>query len=798
MNYYSGRVHSVIFENEAKAFYILKMVLDASAASDKTEEKKEPDFGDMASEGVVTVRGDIPGMSVGVGSWFGFEGKWDNHPQYGRQLRILRAPVMKKDWDADTCEKILVSQGVGPAIAAKLRAAYGEDLATALTDAEKIEAIPGLTKFTALHIHSRWQAARAHFRALDFLNDLNLPQGRIRQIWGRFGDKAQEVLSVNPWALVQIDGVTFNDADGVAIRLGLDTSPTNHSRIEGAVLYSCRSGRGFGHLYSATGEMLSGVKSIDSQFQDRDIARAIKTLADADLLIVDRFVREGLTAIYDPWSYKIEHDAAEILLERAANAKMKPEIEAIYIRALLGESEVASTLLEAVNLALERFGASGSISLSAEQANGVRNAVCQPVSIISGLPGTGKTTSLRMAVTLLQEAGIPFLVVAPTGIAAKRVASVTGAPAATIHRAFKSAGISSSSRDSTYAGIVGDSEGGLSGTDGAAEEWGYSIDNPHPAEVVIVDESSMVDQHLLYRILTCTRQDARLVFVGDAAQLPSVGPGNVLRDLIASKLFPTVALTEIFRQSDTSPIIHAAHSIHRGEVPEAPRGTDFALMEMRDEDQVAELIVKAAEKLFAASQVASRSGLAPTTFQVLSPRHSGPVGVTTLNSRLRELLNPKQPSLREMKIGSEIIREDDRIMVVRNDYKLSVFNGDVGKVVTIDRKAKEVEIKIHGPPVLHIKVPFAKVPLILRLAYAITVHKSQGQEYDVIIMPVVDSFAHQLQRNLLYTAVTRAKKKVVLAGTRTALIRAVNNERESARNTLLCDRLLAGAHGDEG
>jgi len=772
MNYFSGRVHSVVFKNEAKAFYILRLVLDDEIVAEN------PDT--AVSGGLVTVRGDVPGLPIETGTWFGFDGKWDDHPQYGRQIRIVRAPVMKKDWDADTCEKILISQNVGPAIAAKLKAHFGETMAQALLDPEKIEEVPGMTKFTALHVLHRWKAARAHFLALEFLNDLGLPQGRVRQIWATFGDEAQEILSVNPWALVQIDGVTFRDADAVAARLRLDTSAKNPARVEGAVLHACRSGRGFGHLFSSSGDMLYVVRDIDPEFSDRDVAQAVKSLSDRKLLVVDRTVQPGVVAIYDPWSQRIEQTSAELLIERVKTATIPPDVEAAYVSALLGEGETARNLKDAVLLSLKRLSSSGATSLSDDQARGVVHAITEPVSIISGLPGTGKTTSLRVAVTILQEAGIPFLIVAPTGIAAKRAASVTGAPASTIHRAFGSQGDNDNSRESTYAGIVGDSDG-MTGADGSAETWGFSPDNPHPAEVVIVDESSMVDQHLVYRILTCTRKDARLVFVGDAAQLPSVGPGNVLRDLIASCLFPTVALTDIFRQADTSPIVFAAHAIHRGDVPEAPIGSDFALIEVADDSKVADLIVKSAEKLFGLRR----------NFQVLSPRHSGPVGVTTLNTRLRELLNPKQPALNEMRIGSEILREDDRIMVVRNDYKLNVFNGDVGKVSSIDRKNQEVQIKIHGPPVIQIQVPFSKVPSLLRLAYAVTVHKSQGQEYDIILMPVVTSFSHQLQRNLLYTAVTRARKRVLMIGTRAALIRAVGNERESARNTLFKQRLLA-------
>lgn len=773
MTFFSGRVHSVVFENDAKAFYILRMVLDESSIAEN------PDL----IGGSVTVRGDIPGLTVGVGTWFGFEAVWDNHPQYGRQLRIIRAPIVRGGWDAETVEKVIVSNGVGASVATKLRHHFGEDLGKALDDPKKIADVPGITEFVALHVHHRWQAARAHFQAVEFLNDLGLPQGRIRQVWAMFGDKAQEILAGNPWALVQIDGITFRDADAVAMRMGLDASASNPSRVDGAVLYACRSGRGFGHLFSSSADLLASVRAIDPQFADKDIAHSVKRLAGDKLLVVDRSV-QSVTAIYDPWSYKIEVDASNLIIERLNTARIPAEKEAVYVRTLLGEGETAASLHEAVTSSLKRLRDAGSLSLSEHQTRGVINSLIEPVSIISGLPGTGKTTSLRVAVTLLQEAGIPFLIVAPTGIAAKRVSSVTGAPASTIHRAFKAQGDTENEREATYTGIVGDSDG-LLGPDGSAEVWGCSSANPHPAEVVIVDEASMVDQHLLYRLLTCTRKDARLVFVGDAAQLPSVGPGNVLRDLIACGLFPTVALTEIFRQADTSPIVHAAHAIHRGDVPDAPVGSEFSLIEVAGESQVAEIVVNLATKLYEKRR----------NFQVLSPRHSGPVGVTTLNARLRELLNPKQPSLHEMGVGGDVLREDDRIMVVKNDYKLNVFNGDVGKIAKIDRKAKEVEIKIHGPPIMHVRVPFGKVHALLRLAYAITVHKSQGQEYDVIVLPVVDSFRHQLQRNLLYTAVTRARKRVVLVGTRNALRLAVLNDRESDRNTLFRQRILAATIG---
>lgn len=765
-SYFSGRVHSVVFENESEAFYILRVVLDQECITS-----------DLSS-GTITLRGEIPGLQISVGLWFGFEGVWEDHPNHGRQVKVTRAPVLKDGWDKDTCAKILLSHGIGPSIVTSIKDHFGERMGNALLDLDEISKVPGMTDFLAGHIRDKWATARSHYLTLGFLSDLGLPQGKIRQVWSIFGDEAKEVLSKNPWALVQISGITFNDADTVATRLGLECSHKNPLRVEGAVLYASREGRGFGHLYSRTGELFQAVRDIDPFVTEKDIASAIKSLVSQKSLVVEREPSSGITAVYDPWLHKVESEAASMLMERFQNAKIKSDSSIRYAKALV--SEDSCSLREAVLKTLARNSAAGGMTLSPKQTEGVLNAVVEPISVITGLPGSGKTSSLRTAVAIMQEAGMSLLLVAPTGIAAKRLASVTGLNASTIHRAFRSRGASrDQGREATYSGVVGESLT-LSGSDGSDEVWGFSPGDPHPAEVVIIDESSMVDQHLLFRILHCTRSDARLVFVGDAAQLPSVGPGNVLRDLLASKLFPTVTLTEVFRQAETSPIIRAAHDVHAGRVPEAPVGTDFSLIHLTDEAQVASTIVTMATRLFE-----KRSN-----FQVLSPRHSGTIGVTALNTRLREAINPKQPTLQEIKLGSEVLREDDRVMVVKNDYTLGIYNGDVGKVASIDRKAKEIEVKIHGPPVLHVRIPFKSAGNLLRLAYAITAHRSQGQEYDVILLPLLPSFGLQLQRNLFYTAITRARKKVVLVGSAEAMAMAVANDKEGDRNTLFLHRLL--------
>lgn len=764
VSHYSGRVHTVFFADEEKAFYILRMTLDAEYQS-----------GGLTT---VTVKGEVPGLKIGIGTWFGWEAVGVEDPVYGPQQKVVRAPVIQGEWTPEIAGRILLGQGVGASLVEKLRNHLGEDMVAALNDAERVRTVPGFTRNTAEHVSGRWAVARAHYRALEFLGDLGLPQGRIKQVWQLFGDKAQEVLSTNPWALVQMDGVTFADADAVAERLSLPCAPNNPLRVRGAVLQASNAGRGYGHLYSSTGDLLEAVRTCDPLMADGDIARALKGLADEGLLVLDRNTQPGTVAVYDPWSHKLEAESARLLVERRTTAALSEQARARYIKAL-GDDGSELSLGEAVTMALARVSAASGLTLATLQEQGVVNALTEPVSVLTGLPGTGKTTALRAVILLLQEAGVQALILAPTGIAAKRVSSVTGAPASTIHRAFQAKGIEGGKRAATYSGVTGASDKG-SDADGSDEVWGYSEGRPHPAEIVIVDESSMVDQHVLYRILTCTRKDARLVFVGDAAQLPSVGPGNVLKSLVGSGLFPTVSLTEIYRQGGASPIVIAAHAVHRGEVPEAPVGTDFALYPMQDEVTIAQALVAMSLKLYGAR----------IQFQVLSPRHSGTVGVTLLNQRLREALNPKQPGLQEVRFGGEVLREDDRVMVVKNNYKLGVFNGDLAKVASIDRKAKEIEIKVHGPPVQHVRIPFSEAVSLLRLAYAVTVHKVQGLEFDVILMPMVTSFGRQLRRNLFYTAITRARKKVALVGQYAALARAVNDSQEEARNTLFLQRLL--------
>jgi exodeoxyribonuclease V alpha subunit len=775
MEYFAGRVHTVVYEDPPNAFYILKVLLDDAQGYD---------------DPLVTVKGHVPGLLVEVGTWFGFEAKWIHHKKFGPQLDVQRAPVLKNGWDAATAEQMLVGYGVGELLCSRVRAHFGDDeFLAALADAALLKQVEGVDSYAATHLAQKWESMVAHFKSLEFLNDLGLPKGIVRRVWSVFEDTAVEVLSKNPWALVQVDGIKFEQADEVARRLGLDMDSPD--RIRGAVLYVCKNQRNFGHLFIQTGGLFQQVRVYIRNVTKPDLGRALVELHKEELLVVDKDTRPGTLAVYEPWNYRLESKTSEWIQQRMGSAAPQDaDPDYLYKLAAVGPKTESAAEFAAKELsdeaavahvaetAVEEWGELGQIVLGDKQKQGVVNALVHPVSVLTGLPGTGKTTSLRAAVSILQDAEVPFLLCAPTGIAAKRLTELTGAQAYTIHRAFSAKGSSDNQRESRYAGITGDAKQ-KQGPVGKDWEWEYRPGYPHPADVIIVDEASMVDQHLLFRLHYCTKPTARLVFVGDHAQLPSVGPGNVLRDLIDSGHFPVTRLTDIFRQKDTSDIVFAAHDIHAGKVPKTPKGSDFTLLMVGSDEQACEAVLHLAEKLY----------LGRANFQILSPRHAGTVGVTNLNDQLRELLNPQMPGLQEVKLGKDTIREDDRVMVVKNNYKLKVFNGDVGKISRVNRKDKKVEVKIFGKPPMLVSFKFQEVAHHLRLAYACTVHKAQGLEYDVIVMPLVDSFRHQLQRNLLYTAVTRAKKKVVLVGTTSALAAAVMNNKEDNRNTLFRDRV---------
>lgn len=753
---YTGRVHTVNFQKDD--FYILKVSLDNDTGGYRK---------------TVSVKGVIPALTVNIGMWFAFEARESIHEKYGPQLDITRAPVSPPGgWSVDNARNMLVAQGVSSGTIDDMIYRLGnEKFLSVLESPSELASEGKLAPSLAEYIVERWVYSKTYFQTIGFLSEIGIPTNKIKLIWAKF-DEPQTLLSKNPWALLEIDGFTFSDADTVAMRLNLPLG-ISPFRLRGAILHAIRNGRGFGHVFLTTQDVLDQVQELIPETTAPDMVGVIKTMKSEGVLAIDKSV-DGFLAVYEPWFYHMETECTRLLKERMTGSF--PSLASVEDMCRKDMEDTSTPTKDVISAYLRK---TSTLPFSDDQLRGVVNALTEPVSIITGLPGSGKSYSLHAVGRVLQEAGIKPLLIAPTGIAAKRITASTGISAYTIHKAFGAQNMDvTEDRQATYKGIVGSAERSLK--DGSGETWSCSPENPHQALVVVVDESSMADVHLLYRILTCTRPDARLVFVGDAAQLPSVGPGNVLSDMIESGVIPYVSLQEIFRQKDTSAIIYAAHDIYHGRVPHFETKSDFALIQIHSEDEVRESIVKLAESFYSKR----------LNFQVISPRHVGKVGVTTLNEHLRTAINPGNASLGEMRLGGETIREGDRIMVVRNDYSLGVYNGDVGKIARLDRKNGIVDVKIFGDPVMEVPIPISKASNILRLAYAVTCHKSQGSQWDYIILPLVDGFSRQLQRRLLYTAITRARKKVVILGTVTALAKAVANDQESGRNSLLRERLL--------
>lgn len=763
---FSGRVQRVVYENDD--FRILSFVLDSGPDKNRA----------------VTVKGNFPAQIVDIGSWLSFEGSWTDHPQYGRQLTVTRSPVAVQTWTNDRVESALSAYGVGPSARdaiARHAASRGFSVAD-LLDSGDLSGVENLDETSRLHALSRWRSLRTYMDAATFMSEAGLSASVVGRVWEFFGTDLEQHITEDPWVLVKIPGISFKEVDEVAVKLGI--SLDNPGRVRGAVLCSIQDCVQEGNVFATTSQIVSRIgKKIHGGAPSDQIAAAIKVLLDRGEVVVDRTTNPGVTAVYDPWHFEVEDNCARILSERAQT----PLEESFLLESLcnVGEAikeakEAGRSIREVARLALAQWALGKKTSLTEDQELAAVRALTEQVSLLTGLPGTGKTTTLRAVVSILKDMGVPFLLAAPTGIAAKRMTLVTGAEASTIHRAFGARGFmdEDDEREATYAGIVGKSERKKSGGAGV---WEYDQANPHPARFVIVDESSMLDLNMMYRLLLGTSKNCRLLFVGDPFQLPSVGAGDVLRDLVKSGVFPHSHLSKIFRQADTSGIILAAHSVNSGNPPKSD-GKDFVLLDANDGAKASDLIVGIAKKLYDKR----------LNFQVLSPRHAGDAGVTELNQRLRLALNPSVAGLLEMKLGGDVVREGDRIMVVKNNYSLGVYNGDVGKVSRIDRRAKQIEVKIFqgpGQPSQIVIYNFGDAAKALRMAYAQTVHKSQGQEYDIIVLPVLPAFGRQLQRNLFYTAITRAKQKVILVGEQSAVEKAVQNNKAEERNTFLDIRL---------
>jgi len=552
-------------------------------------------------------------------------------------------------------------------------------------------------------------------------------------------------IEENPYVLIDIEEISFKKLDKVATEI-LKIPLNSPLRYKALVHYQLSS-QSFknGHLYTIL------EKFINSNFEVDISKNNLKTYLK-ELIIEGKIILEG-KKLYTSLHYKAEKQSAYIIAKIIHKSGRHLFFDGINVDDYINGYEKMQTdninggEWKNIKWKEKQF------SLSPEQKDGIRNFFDHNFSIITGLPGTGKTTLTKALVDISKSRSLKVTLMAPTGIAAKRLSETCDFGASTIHKEL--------------------------GFDGAS--WKKNMDDPLNADVIIVDEFSMVDQVLLYKLLQALpEKEFILVFIGDPAQLPSVGPGNVLKELILSGKIPHTSLTKIFRQEDTSDIIVNSHQINKGSTQLFNTKKDFIFMEIEEEEDVLKKLIQIVE------------ALQDKNYQILSPTYKGVLGVSNLNKTLQDVFNPNFDSLKEFKTEICTFREEDKVMIIKNDYQNEVYNGERGTLVKINNKNRKLEIYIEGKT---IEYSFRDAYAMLALDYARTIHKSQSQEYDFVIMPFVNNFSVQLQRNLLYTAITRAKKKVFILGHQKALFKSILNNNVSKRNTVLSSRILT--HLDE-
>lgn len=723
-----GAVSAVVYQNYENGYAVLRLNLGGGQT--------------------VTVVGTIP--LPAVGERLMVTGKWSTHSNYGRQFEAEFLERLMPQTSVEILNYLSsrVIKGIGPRTASRIVEMFGEQtLAIMEREPERLSEVPGISREKARKIGEEFKLHVGIRQIMEFFALHHLSAELAVQVYKRYGDSTMELLYDDPYLLMDEElNASFGAVDQFAISLGV--AGDDPRRVEAGTLFELSYNLTGGHCFLPEEKLIAATARLLQLDSDEPVKQGIARLLEADRLVRERLA--GITVIYLPELHEAETECTRMLLDFAGHSFPEPRGLDRQIQAIAKES---------------------GIEYSEEQTQAIREAATSGLLLITGGPGTGKTTILRGILELLGQNQLRCLLAAPTGRAAKRLTEVTGEDASTIHRLLE-AGIDPATGKMFFA---------------------RDAENPLKCDAVIVDEMSMVDVSLLYSLLQAIPTGKRLILVGDPDQLPPVGPGFPFGDMLRSGSLPTVRLTEIFRQAQKSLIVMNAHRVNQGEMPDLKCvSSDFFFMRRTSEEAVCALI-----RDLCATRLPQKMGIPTDQIQVLSPARKGAVGTMNLNRLLQAALNPQSPDKKERSYGDYQFREGDRVMQIRNNYDIlwkkadgsavgaGIFNGDVGRIQTIDPASETLTVLFDDRLAEYDFTQLGE----LEPAYAMTVHKSQGSEYRAVILTAWNGSPYLLSRSILYTAITRARELLIIVGREETVGVMVENARKNRRYSGLKLRL---------